>query len=622
MLAFDFGTRRIGVAVGNTLTRVAHPLTTIDREASAARFAAIGALIDEWQPDILVVGRPVHADGSEHEMTARAERFARQLAGRFGLEVGCVDERFTTLAADAELAGAGVHGRHRRAVRDAVAAQLILQSWFDDDRRTTVALPDAEQTLAALADRMRGAVAFDARFVGIYSGGAWVAERLATMIDGEHPVGYIDVSFYRDDFSRTGLKPEVKRTELPFEVEGATIVLVDDVLYTGRSVRAAINELFDFGRPARVELAVLVDRGGRELPIEPTYTGARLAVARDLSIVLSRDAMTAGWRSPPRRAVRNPQLNADGELTHLLTLEGLPAEVIVRILDTAVPFASIAERDVKKVPLLRGRSVFNLFFENSTRTRTTFEIAAKRLSADVINLNIGFSSTSKGETLLDTVDNLVAMNADMFVVRHSQSGAPHLIAAHLNRTGRSHVHVVNAGDGRHAHPTQGLLDLFTIRHYKKDFRNLTVGIVGDVLHSRVARSLIHGLTTLGTPEVRAIGPKTLLPTARRRRWACRSTTTCATGLAGCDVVVMLRLQSERMKGALLPSAGEYFKHYGLTSEKLALAKPDAIVMHPGPMNRGVEIDSAVADGERSVILPQVTFGIAVRMAVMSILAGN
>ena len=212
--------------------------------------------------------------------------------------------------------------------------------------------------------------------------------------------------------------------------------------------------------------------------------------------------------------MRNPQLNADGELTHLLTLEGLPAEVIARILDTAVPFASIAEREVKKVPLLRGKRVFNLFFENSTRTRTTFEIAAKRLSADVINLNIGASSTTKGETLLDTVDNLSAMNADMFVVRHAQSGAPHLIAAHLNRTGAAHVHVVNAGDGRHAHPTQGLLDLYTIRHYKKDFRNLTVAIVGDVLHSRVARSLIHGLTTLGTPEVRVIGPKTLLPTRR------------------------------------------------------------------------------------------------------------
>jgi len=319
--------------------------------------------------------------------------------------------------------------------------------------------------------------------------------------------------------------------------------------------------------------------------------------------------------------MRNPQLNAEGALKHLLTLEGLPAEVILHILDTAEPFVSVAEREVKKVPLLRGKAIFNLFFESSTRTRTTFEIAAKRLSADVINLNIGVSSTSKGETLLDTVDNLCAMNADMFVVRHSQSGAPHLIAAHLDATGRQDVHVINAGDGRHAHPTQGLLDLYTIRHYKGDVRGLTVAIVGDVLHSRVARSLIHGLTTLGTPEVRVVGPRTLMP-AQVESLGVRAYSDMHEGLKGCDVVVMLRLQSERMKGALLPSAGEYFKHYGLTTEKLALAKPDVIVMHPGPMNRGVEIDSAVADGERSVILPQVTFGIAVRMAVMSMLAGN
>jgi aspartate carbamoyltransferase catalytic subunit len=318
--------------------------------------------------------------------------------------------------------------------------------------------------------------------------------------------------------------------------------------------------------------------------------------------------------------MHNPQLTRDGELQHLLTLEGLPADVIMRILDTAIPFVSVAERDVKKVPLLRGKTVFNLFFENSTRTRTTFEIAAKRLSADVINLNINASSTSKGETLLDTIDNLVAMNADMFVVRHSQSGAPHLIAAHLSATDQLQIRVINAGDGRHAHPTQGLLDLFTIRHYKRDFRNLTVAVVGDVLHSRVARSLIHGLTTLGTPEVRVIAPQTLLPTGVESMGV-RVFHDMRAGLAGCDVVVMLRLQNERMKGALLPSAGEFFKHYGLTAEKLALAKPDAIVMHPGPMNRGVEIDSAVADGAHSVILPQVTFGIAVRMAVMSILAG-
>jgi aspartate carbamoyltransferase catalytic subunit len=318
--------------------------------------------------------------------------------------------------------------------------------------------------------------------------------------------------------------------------------------------------------------------------------------------------------------VKNPQLNAAGALTHLLTLEGLPASVIRDILDNADAFASIGEREVKKVPLLRGKAVFNLFFENSTRTRTTFEIAAKRLSADVINLNIGASSTAKGETLLDTVDNLVAMDADIFVVRHSQSGAPHLIASHLSAHGRDHVHVVNAGDGRHAHPTQGLLDLYTIRHYKKDFTGLSVAVVGDLLHSRVARSLIHGLTTLGTPDVRVVGPKTLMP-SEVEAMGVRVHHDMREGLRDCDVVVMLRLQNERMRGALLPSAGEFFKNYGLTPEKLALAKPDAIVMHPGPMNRGVEIDSAVADSDRAVILPQVTFGIAVRMAVMSMIAG-
>ncbi len=317
---------------------------------------------------------------------------------------------------------------------------------------------------------------------------------------------------------------------------------------------------------------------------------------------------------------RNPQLNPDGSLQHLLTIEGLPREIITRILDTAAPFTEVAEREVKKLPLLRGKSVFNLFFESSTRTRTTFEIAAKRLSADVINLNINTSSTSKGETLLDTVDNLSAMQADMFVVRHASSGAPYLIAQHLAATGRDHIHVVNAGDGRHAHPTQGLLDMYTIRHYKGDFTRLTVAIVGDILHSRVARSQIHALNTLGVPEIRVIGPKTLLPT-EVERMGVRVFNDMRSGLRGVDVVMMLRLQNERMEGALLPSPQEYFKYYGLTPDKLELAKPDAIVMHPGPMNRGIEIDSAVADGAHAVILPQVTFGIAVRMAVMSMLAG-
>jgi aspartate carbamoyltransferase catalytic subunit len=314
---------------------------------------------------------------------------------------------------------------------------------------------------------------------------------------------------------------------------------------------------------------------------------------------------------------RNPQLNEKGELQHLLSIEGLPREILVQILDTAESFVGVTERDIKKVPLLRGKSVFNLFFEPSTRTRTTFEIAAKRLSADVINLNISVSSQSKGESLLDTVANLSAMHADLFVVRHASSGAPFLIARNV----KPHEHVINAGDGRHAHPTQGLLDLFTIRHYKKDFTRLRVAVVGDIVHSRVARSLIHGLTTLGTPEVRVIGPQTLLP-AGVESLGVRVFHDLSEGLKGVDVVVMLRLQNERMSGAMLPSAQEFFMTYGLTAEKLALAHPEAIVMHPGPMNRGVEIDSSVADGAHSVILPQVTFGIAVRMAVMSIVAGN
>jgi aspartate carbamoyltransferase catalytic subunit len=313
----------------------------------------------------------------------------------------------------------------------------------------------------------------------------------------------------------------------------------------------------------------------------------------------------------------NPQLDSNDQLQHLLTIEGLPASILTRILDTAESFLSVTEREMKKVPLLRGKSVFNLFFEPSTRTRTTFEIAAKRLSADVINLSIGTSSQIKGEALLDTIDNLSAMHADMFVVRHSESGAPHFIARHV----KPGIHVINAGDGWHAHPTQALLDMLTIRHYKRDFTRLKVAIVGDVLHSRVARSEIHALTTLGVPEVRVIGPKTLLPT-RVEQLGVHVYHDMVKGLTDVDVVVMLRLQNERMQGPLLPSAQEYFKCYGLTEEKLRQARSDAVVMHPGPMNRGVEIDSAVANGARSVILPQVTFGIAVRMAVMSILGGT
>ena len=311
------------------------------------------------------------------------------------------------------------------------------------------------------------------------------------------------------------------------------------------------------------------------------------------------------------------QFDSHGRLRHLLTIEGLPRQTLLDILNTAESFISVGEREIKKVPLLRGKTVVNLFFESSTRTRTTFEIAAKRLSADVINLAVAQSSTSKGETVLDTVRNLEAMHTDLFVVRHNQSGAAHLIARHVP----AHVHIINAGDGRHAHPTQALLDLFTIRRHKGAIEKLKIAIVGDILHSRVARSEIHALTSLGAAEVRVIAPRTLLPTAVEKLGV-RPFTDMREGLEGVDVVIMLRLQRERMNGALISSEQEYFNLYGLTPEKLGLAKPDAIVMHPGPMNRGLEIDSAVADGLQSVILPQVTYGIAVRMAIMALIMGG
>ncbi|MEE8197006.1 MAG: aspartate carbamoyltransferase catalytic subunit [Acidiferrobacterales bacterium] len=311
------------------------------------------------------------------------------------------------------------------------------------------------------------------------------------------------------------------------------------------------------------------------------------------------------------------QFDSHGRLHHFLTTEGLDRDTILQILDTAESFVSVGEREIKKVPLLRGKTVVNLFFESSTRTRTTFEIAAKRLSADVINVDTRVSSTTKGETLLDTIRNLEAMHTDLFVVRHSRSGAAYLVAQHVP----SHVRIINAGDGSHAHPTQGMLDMFTIRRYKGSFENLKVAIVGDILHSRVARSQIHALMTLGVPEVRVIAPKTLLPTAVERLGV-HSYTDMRAGLDDIDVVIMLRLQRERMESARIPSEQEYFNLYGLTTDKLRLAKKDAIVMHPGPMNRGLEIDSSVADGPQSVILPQVTNGIAVRMAVMAIIMGG
>lgn len=313
----------------------------------------------------------------------------------------------------------------------------------------------------------------------------------------------------------------------------------------------------------------------------------------------------------------NIQISDNGQLKHFLSIEGLSHSVLTQILDTAESFISISDRKVKKVPLLRGKTVANLFFENSTRTRSTFELAAQRLSADILNLDVQTSSAKKGESLLDTLQNLQAMQVDMFVIRHQDSGSAHFFAHHVEPG----VSVLNAGDGQHSHPTQAMLDMMTIRHYKKDFTGLRVAIVGDIMHSRVARSQIHALNTLNTGEIRVIAPKTLLP-INTESLGVKIYQDMESGLKDVDVVIMLRLQKERMQGALLPSENEYFKCFGLNQQRLALAHPDAIVMHPGPANRGVEIDSKVMDGKQSVILNQVTFGIAVRMAVMSLIVGN
>lgn len=306
------------------------------------------------------------------------------------------------------------------------------------------------------------------------------------------------------------------------------------------------------------------------------------------------------------------QLTREGKLRHFLTIEGLSPLMLEEILDRAEQFVTLPNKNQSKAPLLRGKTVINLFFENSTRTRMTFELAAKRLSADLINLDINTSATSKGESLLDTIRNLEAMNVDMFIVRHQHSGAAHFIA----RYAAPHISVLNAGDGHHSHPTQAMLDMLTIRQHKGAFPPLKVAIVGDILHSRVARSQIHALTTLCAGEVRVIGPRTLMPVGVEAMGV-NVFHDLYEGLEGVDVIIMLRLQKERMQNALLPSAHEYYKRYGLRKEALACAKPDAIVMHPGPSNRGVEIDSVVADGSQSVILQQVSNGIAVRMAVMS-----
>jgi aspartate carbamoyltransferase catalytic subunit len=298
---------------------------------------------------------------------------------------------------------------------------------------------------------------------------------------------------------------------------------------------------------------------------------------------------------------------------HLLAIEGLEPPHINALLDLAESYALLNRQGKTQRDLLKGRTLINLFFEDSTRTRTSFELAGKRLGADIVNMSVSTSSVNKGETLLDTASTLNAMHTDLLVIRHAQSGAPALLAQKVDAA------VINAGDGTHEHPTQALLDALTIRRRKGRLENLTVAICGDVLHSRVARSNIHLLSAMGA-RVRVVGPPTLIP-AECARLGVEVFHDMRGGLDGADVVMMLRLQRERMNTGLVPSPREFFRFYGLDAAKLAHAKPDAIVMHPGPMNRGIEIDSAVADDPaRSVIGEQVEMGVAVRMAVLDVLA--
>ena len=298
----------------------------------------------------------------------------------------------------------------------------------------------------------------------------------------------------------------------------------------------------------------------------------------------------------------------------LLGIKELSVEEINLILDTAAGFKDVLGRDIKKVPALRGKTTVNLFFEPSTRTRTSFEVAAKRLSTDVINFSVPTSSVVKGESLIDTALTVQALGADFIIIRHASSGVPHLLAKHLNAS------VINAGDGTNEHPTQALLDAFTIQEKKgKEIASLEIAIVGDIMHSRVAKSNIYCLTALGA-RVRLIGPPTLIP-ENLKAMGVSIFHSMEDGLRDVDVLIMLRIQMERQGKGFFPSTEEYFKNWGLTPERLSLAKEDVIVMHPGPMNRGIEIVSEIADGPRSVILEQVTNGIAVRMSVMYLLSG-
>ena len=415
-------------------------------------------------------------------------------------------------------------------------------------------------------------------------------------------------------------------THLDFDIDGRTIVIVDDVMFTGRTVRAAIEALFDYGRPERVQLAVLVDRGHRELPVRPDYVGKNLPTARGervnvhVSEIDGEDSVTIAStpaevdlgrpdETVPFRARGRMPRGVPG-MRHLLSINDLTRDDMERILDRAAAFEEVSDRDIKKVPALRGRTVLNLFYEASTRTRSSFELAAKRLSADVVNFSAGGSSVEKGESLKDTVLTLTAHSPDAIVIRTPYAGAAALVA------GWTPAAIVNAGDGKHEHPTQALLDAYTLRTKLGSLEGRNIWIVGDVAHSRVARSNILAFRKMGA-DVTVCGPPTLIPRGIEAL-GCAVRYDLA-DLREADVVYALRMQHERMDQNFVPSLREYAANYQINGRRLG---PHQVLMHPGPVNRGVELSGEVVDSPQAVITMQVKAGVVVRMAVLyEVLAG-
>jgi aspartate carbamoyltransferase catalytic subunit len=482
------------------------------------------------------------------------------------------------------------------------------------------------QAVGSMADKIaaKHGTGGDFAIVGIANGGIALGHRLAAMLSRklnlDVPFGVLNAQFHRDDIGSKPIPKAFMRTDIPFDINDMTIILVDDVIGSGRTARAAMNELFDHGRPAGVELAVLCDRGTHGLPVVAEFVGINVDLAADEQVMVKLSSEPSGTdciMAGP--GVPNPLQNIAGSEIECWTrkdfveIETVTREEIDLIHSLAASFKQTLDRKQKKLPSLRGKTVVNLFMEPSTRTRIAFEIAAKRLSADVVTITPSVSSVVKGETLKDTARNIEALNADMIVVRHKCAGA----AAYLARILK--LPVVNAGDGAHEHPTQALLDTFTIReHLGQDLTGRKITILGDILFSRVARSDIWALQKLGA-KVTLAGPNTLVP-QEFEKMGVEVVHDLRKALADADVVMLLRIQHERQSSSHFPSLKEYTASFGLNKLRASWLKPDALIMHPGPINRGVEIDSDLADSGRSLILEQVTNGIVCRMAVLYLCA--